>query len=216
MARKKYQGEFKDKDRSMQKLLDAVGTIIRTQGYTRLSALNISRTAGLSRRLIDFYFGNTQKLIEKYVRTQDYYVVASDAAKQLLERAEKVGSRELLLSLLHNQLDHFFQNEEMQKIILWQISEKTQIMFEVAETRERFGDLFFEIADKEIGNSNVDLRAVAGLLVAGIYYMVLHAKANDSLFCQIDVNSEEGLTRIKNAISAILVDTYRRAEGARI
>jgi len=100
----------------------------------------------------------------------------------------------------------------MQKIILWQISERSQIMFEVAETREKVGTEFFELADKELDRKKADLRAVAGLLVGGIYYMVLHAKSNDSLFCEIDVNSQDGINRIKNAIGDILSDTYKRAQ----
>jgi hypothetical protein len=100
----------------------------------------------------------------------------------------------------------------MQKIILWQISERSQIMFEVAETREQVGSQFFELADKELNQEKADLRAVAGLLVGGIYYMVLHAKSNDSLFCEIDINTEAGLNRIKNAIGNILSDTYKRAK----
>ncbi len=71
---------------------------------------------------------------------------------------------------------------------------------------------FFELADPYFENTNIDLRAVAGLLIGGIYYMILHAKANDSLFCQIDVNSPDGAARIKKAVSQILLDTYKRAE----
>ena len=103
----------------------------------------------------------------------------------------------------------------MQKIVLWQLSQRSKIMYEIAEEREKLGEAFFNLADPYFENTGVDLRAVAGLLVGGIYYMVLHAKANDSLFCQIDVNSENGLERIKKAISAILTDTYKRAENAK-
>ena len=70
------------------------------------------------------------------------------------------------------------------------------------------GLTFFALADKELKGKNIDLRAVAGLLVGGIYYMVLHAKSTDSLFCEIDINKPEGMKRIKDAISLILKNTY--------
>ena len=212
MVKKRYQGETNDKERSMQRLLEAVGCVIKEKGYTGLGPTNIAKAAGLSKRLIYFYFGSVDNLIEKYVRSKDYFAGASNGADQLLEQNKESGTCKLLESILISQLEHFNNNEEMQKIILWQISERSQIMFEVAETREKVGTEFFELADKELDRKKADLRAVAGLLVGGIYYMVLHAKSNDSLFCEIDVNSQDGINRIKNAIGNILSDTYKRAQ----
>ncbi len=212
MTKKRYQGETNDKERSMQRLLEAVGCVIKAKGYAGLGPTNIAKAAGLSKRLIYFYFGSVENLIEKYVRSKDYFAGASNGADQLLELNKHTGTCKLLESILVSQLEHFYSNEEMQKIILWQISERSQIMFEVAETREKVGTEFFELADKELDRKKADLRAVAGLLVGGIYYMVLHAKSNDSLFCEIDVNSQDGINRIKNAIGDILSDTYKRAQ----
>jgi hypothetical protein len=50
-------------------------------------------------------------------------------------------------------------------------------MFEVCEEREHLRKAFFDLADPYFERTNIDLHAVAGLLVAGIYYMVLHAKS---------------------------------------
>lgn len=212
MAKKTYNGVKNSKERSMQKLIEAVGCIIRTKGYTGLNALNIAKVAGLNRSLINLYFGSLDNLVEAYVRKKDYWVEASGNAGELMAENKTQDTRQILETLLTNQLDYFSKEDEMQKIVLWQISERSKIMFEIAEEREKLGEAFFDMADPFFANTDVDLRAVAGLLVGGIYYMVLHAKSNDSLFCQIDVNSEDGLNRMKRAISEILTDTYKRAE----
>lgn len=212
MTKKRYQGEVNDKERSMLKLIAAVGTIIKTKGYTGLGPTNIAKCAGLNKRLIYFYFGTVENLVETYVRGKDYWVDAAGNAGELMNKSDCRDTREILESLLLSQLDYFYKEEEMQKIVLWQISQRSQIMYEVCEERERLGDRFFELADKELENTDVDLRAVAGLLVGGIYYMVLHAKSSESLFCQIDLNKPEGLERIRKAISIILADTYGRAK----
>ncbi|WP_244228862.1 hypothetical protein [Mucilaginibacter endophyticus] len=108
-------------------------------------------------------------------------------------------------------MDYFFSNEEMQKIILWQISESTEIMREVCEEREQLRKIFFALSDKELKRKDIDLRAVSALLVAGIHYhLVLHAKSKDTMFCEIELNAPEGMTRIKNAISMILENTYNQ------
>lgn len=208
MNRKRYQGAVKDKQRTMQSLINAVGTVIKTKGYTGLNATNISKAAGVSRRLITVHFASVDELIETYVRTMDYWVAASASAAQITRVNNGKNTREILESLLFTQLDYFNKNEEMQKIILWQISESTQIMKDICEERELLSKAFFSLSDAELKGKNLDLRAVSALLVAGIYYLVLHAKSTDTTFCEIDLRTSEGMDRIKNAVQFLLKKTY--------
>jgi AcrR family transcriptional regulator len=208
MIRKIYKGPSNDKERSTLKLIEAVGIVIKSKGYTGLSATNIAKAAGLSRRLITLYFGTVENLIETYVRSKDYWIAASGDAVDMIKENTGENTRFILDQLLQNQLDYFFNEEEMQKIVLWQISQSTQIMKEVCEERELLSKYFFALSDKELNGKDIDLRAISGLLVAGIYYLVLHAKSTDTLFCEIDLNTTEGMLRIKKAISLILEKTY--------
>jgi AcrR family transcriptional regulator len=214
MPKKRYQGASNDKERSTQKLIEAVGTVIKNQGYSGLTATNIAKVAGLSRRLITLYFGTLDNLIETYVRGKDYWIAASGDAVDMIKENTGENTRPILEQLLQNQLDYFFNEEEMQKIVLWQISQSTQIMKEVCEERELLSKHFFNLSDKELKGKDIDLRAVSSLLVAGIYYLVLHAKSTDTLFCEIDLNTTEGMERIKKAISLILERTYTEGHCA--
>ena len=117
-------------------------------------------------------------------------------------------SGQYLEKLLLEQIHYFALNDEMQKVVLWQISEKSDIMSHVTQSREKMSSLFFPYSDKELAGKNVDLRAVSSLLVAGIYYLVLHTKMTDSTFCEIDLTTEEGMNRIKEAVKFILKQTY--------
>lgn len=204
MARKKYQGKINDKEKSKQKLINAVGKVLKTQGYIGLTATNIAKAAGLSRRLITIYFDSVDDLVETYVRNKDYWTAASGKFEEILEENESRDSKKIINYLLQNQLNYFYNNPEMQKLILWEISKKTKVMYDVCEDRERLGSKVFELADEEFKGKDKDIRAVSAILVAGIYYMVLHAKSTDTLFCEININQAEGMERIKNAISLIL------------
>jgi len=206
MEKKRYQGASNDKDRSKQKLIQAVGVVVKAKGYTGLTATNISKAAGLDRKLVTLYFGSVDNLIEIYIKSKDYWVAASGEVNNLTE--DNQDTKQVLEKLLLNQLDYFYGNEEMQKIVLWQISQRSQIMFQVCEEREQLSSKFFVLTDKELKGKDIDLRAIVGLLVSGIYHMVLHAKTTDSLFCEIDINKPEGMKRIKDAISLILESAY--------
>lgn len=208
MEKKRYQGAINDKDRSKQKLIQAVGAVVKTKGYTGLTATNISKAAGLDRKLVTLYFGSVDNLIEIYVKSKDYWVAASGEIGNITENNKETDTKQILENLLLNQLDYFYGNEEMQKIVLWQISQRSQIMFQVCEEREQLSSKFFALTDKELKVKDIDLRAIVSLLVSGIYYMVLHAKTTDSLFCEIDINKPEGMKRIKEAISLILESAY--------
>ncbi|MBJ7881636.1 TetR/AcrR family transcriptional regulator [Gelidibacter salicanalis] len=205
MARKEYKGEINDKERSKQKLINAVGEVLKTKGYIGLSATNIAEAAGLSRRLITIYFDSVDDLVETYVRNKDYWTTAFRKVEEMTNENKGVGGKKMIDYILQNQLDYFYNNPEMQKLILWEISEKTKVMYDVSEERERLGSQVFNLVDKEF--EGIDIRAISAILVAGIYYMVLHAKSTDTLFCEIDINQPEGMKRIKNAISLIVENT---------
>ncbi|WP_448635482.1 TetR/AcrR family transcriptional regulator [Pedobacter panaciterrae] len=161
MEKKRYQGALNDKDRSKQKLIQAVGIVIQDKGYTGLTVTNISKAAGLDRKLIKLYFGSVDNLIEIYVKSKDYWVAATGDAGIMIENNQGKDTKQILKNLLLNQLDYFYENEEMQKIVLWQISQRSQIMYQVCEEREQLSSTFFALTDKELKGNDVDLRAIA-------------------------------------------------------
>lgn len=144
----------------------------------------------------------------KYLFKKKQNLGHSGNVRKMIATSNGRDTQKIIDYLLQNQLDYFYNNPEMQKLILWEISKKTKIMYEVCEDRERLGATVLEMTDKELQDKDIDIRAVSALLVAGIYYMVLHAKSTDTTFCGIDINDVEGMERIKNAISLVLENTY--------
>lgn len=211
MVRKKYKGVSNDKERSKAKLIQAVGKVIKTKGYTGLTATNIAKTAGLSRRLISLYFGSVDNLIRIYITGQDYWVAAAENAEKKLSEKKPKSTKSILEALLTSLFEYLSNNDEMQKVVLWQVSESNEIMNKICTEREKLSNSFFHLADEELeesGKPNTDLRSVASLLLGGIYFTVLHAKADNSTFCEMNFNKTEDQERIKKAISNILDWTY--------
>lgn len=208
MTRKTYQGAINDRERSMKKLVDAVGEVISVKGYQGLTVTNIAKTAGLDRKLIALYFGTVNHLIEIYVKGKDYWLSVASETTELINGNKGENTQSILATILKNQLEYFSASPEMQKLVLWQISERTELMSDVSRDREKMSEIFFALSDIELKGKDIDLRAVSALLVAGIYYLVLHTSSTDSTFCEIDLNSEEGMQRIKNAINLIVDHTY--------
>lgn len=209
VTRAPYRGQKNNKEKTMRKLLDGVGKVLTEKGYTGLTSTNISKAAGVDRKLINLYFDSVENLIEIYIRTKDYWLTSSGKSTDQLKDLATKNSKAVLEKLLLDQLDNFLINEEMQKAVTWQISEKSKIMSEITREREKISALFFEISDQEFKNKEVDLRAISGILVAGIYYLVLHAKHTDSTVCEIELD-DNGFDRIRKAIKFILKMTYAK------
>lgn len=208
MARKTYQGEKNNKSRTMNKLIQAVGIVLKNKGYTGLTVSNITAEAGVDRKLVSVYFGSVNNLIETYIKGKNYWDTINESAINLLTTAPETSTRLILENLLLTQLEHFTNDDEMQKIVLWQISENTELMAHVTANREEIYPLLFPKADQELKDQHVDLRAISSILVAGIYYLVLHTKTTNSTFCEIDLTTDQGMGRIKTTIKKILEDTY--------
>jgi hypothetical protein len=116
--------------------------------------------------------------------------------------------QETFIRLLEGQFTYFFDNEEMQRLIIKEITEKNTLMDSVSRVRENIGSQYFTKADRYLMDTGSDIRAVSALLVAGIYYIVLHAKMNTSTFCEIDIKKQEDRDRILKAISQIMTRTF--------
>jgi len=192
----------------MNKLIQAVGIVLKQKGYTGLTVSNITAEAGVDRKLVSVYFGSVNNLIETYIKGKNYWDTINESAINLLTTAPETSTRLILENLLLTQLEHFTNDEEMQKVVLWQISENTELMAHVTANREEIYPLLFPKADQELKDQQVDLRAISSILVAGIYYLVLHTKTTNSTFCEIDLTTDQGMGRIKTTIKKILEDIY--------
>nr|WP_199082461.1 TetR/AcrR family transcriptional regulator [Pedobacter sp. ASV19] len=196
---------MKDKEQTKQKLISSVGAIIRSKGYQGLGVNAIAREAGVDKKLIYRYFGNVDTLIETYVVQKDYWLSFNKKIEESIEKITRKDDLALIITtIFEKQFEYFFDEEEMQKIILWEISEKTELMNSLCRVKENFGDKLFAETDKFFLNSNVNFRSISALLVGGIYYLILHSKKNDCKACGIDINTEEGKNEIRKAIRQIV------------
>lgn len=207
MPRKVVQGPIRDKEKTKQKLLNAVGKILKTKGYSGLMVSKIAAVAGFDKKLIYEYFGSTDKLIDEYIKSQDYwsrFELASDA--DLSD-----GGKELSKMAIVEQFENLKKNKELQKILIWEMSESRPILKKLFDQREEVGEeLFKNITDPHFGEKSEKFRAIAAILVAGSYHLNMFTAHNATTFCGIDMKSEDGRQKIKNAIEDIIEFAYNK------
>ncbi|PWS32640.1 TetR/AcrR family transcriptional regulator [Pedobacter paludis] len=184
-------------------ILDAVGEILRTEGYTGLSVTKVATVADVDPKNIYVYFGDFDNLLKEYIHSTDFWVPVFDK----LERGEIPGVEELgeyIMDIYQSQFDYFSSNIEMQNFILWQISKPNQTLRDISEQRERKASLLLELADKHGKNKDISLRACFAIVLGGIYYTVCHAENNKSSVSGIDINIPEEREIFRDTIKKLL------------
>ncbi|CAH0183833.1 TetR/AcrR family transcriptional regulator [Chryseobacterium sp. Bi04] len=207
MPRKVVQGPIRDKEKTKQKLLAAVGKILRVKGYSGLKVSKIAAVAGFDKKLIYEYFGSTDKLIDEYIKSQDYWTKFSPN----IEEEVQIGKgKEALTQGILTQFESLKKNKELQKIILWELSESKPILKNILKQREEVGaNLFENVTDPYFGENATSIRAMLALVVAGVYYLNLFPAYNGTEFCGIDMRTEEGRGEVEKVIVEIIDHFYK-------
>lgn len=210
--RKVSSGPIREKARTKRKLISAVGKVIQKKGYAGLNVASISKEAGLDRRLVYTYFGSLDNLIETYVKQKDYWSsnVKEDFIASLKDDTELKS--EDIFNLLQGQFDAVLKDKALQKIIHWELGEKNKMLRKISDNRELLGEELFKRVEPDFDGTDIDIRAILALQIGGLYYLSLHAKANGSLFCGININEGEGKERIEKALESVLSLCYEKTE----
>jgi len=209
-SRKRTSGKLRDKERTKVKMIQAVGKVLLKKGYTGLNASSIAKEAGIDKSLVWTYFGSLDNLVEEYIAQRDFWKYkATDSINNMLTFKDGIKA-EYMSGLLQFQFQSLLDDEILQRIMLWGISEKKDFLRHISDERELIGEEVFKIVDPQFKDSNIDIRGILAILVAGIYYLVLHGKTNGSLFCGIDLNTADGEDRIKESISQIISMAFKK------
>jgi len=202
----------RNKELTKRKLIDAVGEIFRKEGHTGLGVNKVARLAGVSKKMIYKHFnGSFNNLIEEYILETDYWMIFGDRVQELIDN-QSSSSQKLITDILQNQFRYFYLDKQMQKLILWEVSTDSELMRSIHRTREATGQKLLELTDQHFAGTGINFRAVAALLVAGIYYTILHTRFNGGVFSDIDLSTEEGREEMLRAIEMIVGWAYRAAE----
>jgi AcrR family transcriptional regulator len=200
----------RNKEETMQRLIAAVGEILKEKGYAGLGLNKIAIQAGVTKELIYRYFDGLNNLLKTYINGKDYWMPLLEQ----LNHSEVGGDAEILqlfVRLLQDQFKFFFEEQEMQKFILWQISETNSLMRSISEKRESEGAKLLALTNAHFRGTGINFKAITALLLGGIYYVVLHGSSNKSTVAGLDMNEEKDREEMLKAIEQIYTWAWETA-----
>jgi len=199
----------RNKEESKQRLIDAVGQIIVTEGFKGIGINSIAKQAGLDKVLIYRYFDGLDGLLRAFARQKDFYINISETLLHEIENANKEDIQPLITQVLTAQFRELLHNNELQEFMLWEMVEKNELTIAIAKEREEKGTyLSHKIKEKmNIQESDFDTDAIVALLVSGLYYLALRSRTVD-VFNGVELNTEQGWARTEKAVESIINNLF--------
>lgn len=179
-----------------QSIKKAAKSIILKKGFSRMTVLDIIKRAKIEP--ITFYtrYRNIEEFYDCFVREYDYWF--NDMLKI---SQDKAYTRERYIEIFKNLFECLKEDSIMLELLRWEVNEANTVTKRSAMSREIQTLPLTTIYGNQFKDNDVDFVAISALLIAGIYYLNLHRKC--SPFCGIDVSTEEGRSRLMNAIEAL-------------
>jgi len=212
-VRKKKRGPYAKYPRevTMKRLLDAVGDILKENGWAGLGVNKIEARAGVSKKMIYHYFTTYNNLVKTYIKSIDFWMPVFEQFQNSDAILEQ-GLQEFITTIFQNQFKIFSSDPIMQTIIHWQVSEVNPLLREISEEREVEGARIAAMTDPHFLNSGLKFRPILALMLFGIYGIVWHAKTNKSTVCGVDINNESDREDLIVAIGQIIDLFWKAAE----
>lgn len=179
----------------------AAKELILKKGFAGVTVLDIIKKARIEP--ITFYsrYKNQEEFYDNFVRQFDYWF--NDALKIPAELQE---TEEGCVQIIHKLIDATADDSVMMELLRWEICETNAVTRRTAMNREFHTLPLIKPYEIQFRNSGIDITTFTTLIIAGIYYLNLHRRC--SPFCEIDMNTEEGRNRIKEAVRSLLRVLY--------
>jgi hypothetical protein len=158
------------------------------------------------------YFGNLRNLTEAYISENDYWMLFANHFKSLSGDLDESNLQPIITDILTELFHFFIQQPQMQGLILMELLGSPAIMRSIHNVRETIGQQLLETTDRHFKDGPVNFRAVAALIVGGIYFIVLHAQRNAYHFARLDLETEEGRETLTLTIEQIIDWAFKAAK----
>ncbi|WP_341529682.1 TetR/AcrR family transcriptional regulator [Nostoc sp. UHCC 0302] len=193
----------RDKEETKARILAAVGKLLAESGFKQLGVNAIAREAGVDKVLIYRYFENLPSLLQTFGKEGNYWITVEELIGD--ETAVDAESLADWMILLLTRFLHDLQERPItQEIVRWELLEGNELTHELASVRDHVAieSLKF-LKQKYSFPPDKDIPAISAVLIAGIVYLVLRTKVNDT-FLGIDFSSPTGWQRIEGAIASLV------------
>ena len=188
---------MKDRELTERKILDAVGSIIASDGFESVGINVVAQRAGVSKMLIYRYFGGLNGLLSKYLLQKDFWVNTN----MNIEKSSDISGS--LKQLFREQIRQLRNDIILQRLHRWELSTENQAIRLLREKREQNGNELIRSVIELTHSSSAEIASLSIIISAAISYLVLMENQNP-VYNGIDLHNDRGWEQIVGGIDLII------------
>lgn len=158
---------MKSREQTESKILEAVASIVESDGFEKLGINTIALKANVSKMLIYRYFGGLEELVARFIMQKDYW--ANTAT--LILNPHSVGDS--IKSMFRNQIEQLRNDVTLRRLCRWELSCHNACIDRLRDKREENGCNLIKVVSRLTGCSNSEVASLASILSASISYLTL-------------------------------------------
>lgn len=158
---------MKSREQTESKILEAVASIVESDGFEKLGINTIALKANVSKMLIYRYFGGLEELVARFIMQKDYWANTDT----LILNPHSVGDS--IKSMFRNQIEQLRNDVTLRRLCRWELSCHNASIDWLRDKREENGCNLIKVVSRLTGCSNSEVASLASILSASISYLTL-------------------------------------------
>jgi AcrR family transcriptional regulator len=182
---------------------------IKKKGFSLALVTDIVKRAKIEPIVFYNRYKNLDEFYGEFVKNYDYWL--SDLIRDSIQ---EIGSEESYSNILEKLMNNLLADPIMTELLRWEVAEGNHITERTSRLRELHALELTKNYSELYNREDIDVSAISAVLVAGIYFLILHK--DRSSFGGIDINTPQGKRRISTAIRDVAAMMYHSEVNARL
>ena len=188
---------MKNREQTECKILEAVASIVESEGFEKLGINTIASKANVSKMLIYRYFGGLDELIAQFIMQKDYWANTDT----VIINPKSVGDS--IKSMFRKQIEQLRSDVTLRRLCRWELSCNNTSIEQLRAKREENGCSLITMVSTLTSCPNTEIAALASILSASISYLAL-IEDQCLTYNGISLQTDKGWDQIMQGVEMII------------
>ena len=188
---------MKNREQTECKILEAVASIVESEGFEKLGINTIASKANVSKMLIYRYFGGLEELIAQFIMQKDYWANTDT----VIINPKSVGDS--IKNMFRKQIEQLRSDVTLRRLCRWELSCNNTSIEQLRAKREENGCSLIKMVSTLTSCPNTEIAALASILSASISYLAL-IEDQCLTYNGISLQTDKGWNQIMQGVEMII------------
>lgn len=183
-------------------IMSAMLRLVQEKGFGKITMQALIKEAGIDPNVFYRWYGSMDSLYEAFTDSFDFWL----RNKSDIAEIQKVGAEQYYKDMINRLFEETIDDRLMKNYLIWEVSDDSEITTRTAMMREMQYMPLVAYYKNHFKGSGVDINCLTAILVAGIFYMILHK--DKATFCSIDLNNEDDRKKFTKTLDFITTSIF--------